>query len=106
MIADVWCPWCRDHQRAELTADRDAQRTRAEAAEAEGARLRAAAVTTMRDEREAMARICDRFAEERRSAVARLRAEGAADDDPRLAWIGCKASEAERCADAMRKGLP
>ena len=41
MIADVWCPWCRDHQRAELTADRDAQRTRADAAEAEVARLRA-----------------------------------------------------------------
>ena len=42
MIADVWCPWCRDHQRAELAAESDAQRTRAEAAVAEVARLRAA----------------------------------------------------------------
>lgn len=60
MIADAWCPWCRDHQRAELTADRAAlrreldalrqthagdlarERARVEAAERECAGVRAA----------------------------------------------------------------
>lgn len=62
MIADVWCPWCRDHQRAELTADRDAHRARADAAEAEVARqsesyqrvmVQASALALARDEAEA-----------------------------------------------------
>lgn len=57
MIADVWCPWCRDHQRAELAADRDAQRTRAEAAERECAGLRAENTSLARVASQALAAV-------------------------------------------------
>jgi len=88
VIADVWCPWCRDHQRAELTADRDAHRARADAAEAEVARqsesyqrvmVQASALALARDEAEAeVARLLSAAQDEAARAVVEYVAKSAA----------------------------
>lgn len=53
-------------------------------------------------EREECAKLCDSFAEERKTTAARIEAESRGPDDQRMSWVLCKQAEAERCAKAIR----
>jgi len=66
MIAGVWCPWCRDHQRAELTADRAALRRELDA-------LRQTHTGDLARERERV-EAAERECERRGAELARVRA--------------------------------
>ena len=63
--------------------------------------LVAALKTAREDEREACCAIARSCAEERRGTLARWDNMGVPQDDPRRAWVYCKASEAERIRDTI-----
>lgn len=90
---------------AAVTTERDEAR-------AEVRRLTAALATARREARAEALRECfdiaDGCATQRRATLARWDAEGVRDDDERRAWVGCKASEAERIRGAIRalRALP